>query len=119
MDFFRQIKINCVRSVIGACAFIARTVKRPRLIFFAGDTHIYVRIIDDAMGVTLTAASLYDKDNLGSRANIERAKKVGAAIAKKALEKGITKVVFDRGGYIINEELIRFTLAAREAGLKF
>lgn len=116
---FKADKNKLRQSVICAFANIARTFKRPRLIFFPSQTHIYVRIIDDITGVTLDAACTYDKENLGSRANIERAKKVGAAIAKKALDKGITEVVFDCGGYILNEELIRFTLAAREAGLKF
>ena len=76
------------------------TAERPRLNVFRSLAHIYVQIIDDDKGVTLTAASSMDKGFEGSGGNIEGAKKVGAAIAKKALDAGITEVVFDRGGYI-------------------
>jgi large subunit ribosomal protein L18 len=95
------------------------TAERPRLNVFRSLAHIYVQIIDDEKGVTLTAASSVEKGFEGSGGNIEDAKKVGAAIAKKALEKGITEVVFDRGGYIYHGRVKALAEAAREAGLKF
>jgi large subunit ribosomal protein L18 len=95
------------------------TAERPRLNVFRSLAHIYVQIIDDEKGVTLTAASSVEKGFEGSGGNIEGAKKVGAAIAKKALEKGITEVVFDRGGYIYHGRVKALAEAAREAGLKF
>ena len=95
------------------------TAERPRLNVFRSLAHIYVQIIDDEKGVTLTAASSIEKGFEGSGGNIEGAKKVGAAIAKKALDKGITEVVFDRGGYIYHGRVKALAEAAREAGLKF
>ncbi len=95
------------------------TAQRPRLNVFRSLAHIYVQIIDDEKGVTLTAASSVEKGFEGSGGNIEGAKKVGAAIAKKALDKGITEVVFDRGGYIYHGRVKALAEAAREAGLKF
>lgn len=95
------------------------TAERPRLNVFRSLAHIYVQIIDDEKGVTLTAASSVEKGFEGSGGNIEGAKKVGAAIAKKALDKGITEVVFDRGGYIYHGRVKALAEAAREAGLKF
>ena len=95
------------------------TAERPRLNVFRSLAHIYVQIIDDEKGVTLTAASSLDKDFEGSGGNIEGAKKVGAAIAKKALAAGITEVVFDRGGYIYHGRVKALAEAAREGGLKF
>ena len=95
------------------------TAQRPRLNVFRSLAHIYVQIIDDDKQVTLTAASSLDKDFEGSGGNIEGAKKVGAAIAKKALAAGITEVVFDRGGYIYHGRVKALAEAAREAGLQF
>ena len=95
------------------------TAERPRLNVFRSLAHIYVQIIDDEKGVTLTAASSLDKDFEGSGGNIDGAKKVGAAIAKKALSAGITEVVFDRGGYIYHGRVKALAEAAREGGLKF
>ena len=95
------------------------TAERPRLNVFRSLAHIYVQIIDDEKGVTLTAASSVEKGFEGSGGNIEGAKKVGAAIAKKALDKGITEVVFDRGGYIYHGRIKALAEAAREAGLNF
>ena len=94
------------------------TAERPRLNVFRSLAHIYVQIIDDEKGVTLTAASSIEKGFEGSGGNIEGAKKVGAAIAKKALDKGITEVVFDRGGYIYHGRVKALAEAAREACLK-
>lgn len=95
------------------------TATRPRLNVFRSLAHIYVQIIDDEKGVTLTAASSLDKDFEGNGGNIEGAKKVGAAIAKKAAAAGITEVVFDRGGYIYHGRVKALAEAAREGGLKF
>ncbi len=95
------------------------TAERPRLNVFRSLAHIYVQIINDEKGVTLTAASSLDKDFEGIGGNIEGAKKVGAAIAKKALAAGITEVVFDRGGYIYHGRVKALAEAAREGGLKF
>ena len=95
------------------------TAERPRLNVFRSLAHIYVQIIDDDKGVTLTAASSMDKGFEGSGGNIEGAKKVGAAIAKKALDAGITEVVVDYGGYIYDVELWHFLEALALAGLKF
>ena len=80
---------------------------------------IYAQIIDDVNGVTLGSASTMDKDFEGNGGNKEAAKKVGAAIAKRAADKGIAEVVFDRGGYIYHGRVKELAEAAREGGLKF
>ena len=98
---------------------ISGTAQRPRLSVFRSAKHIYAQIIDDTNGVTLCAASSMDKDFEGFGGNKEAAKKVGAAIAKKAVEKGITEVVFDRGGYLYHGRVKELAEAAREGGLKF
>lgn len=102
---------------------IAGTGERPRLSIYRSLHHIYAQVIDDVSGKTLVAASTVEpelrsalKNNGG---NIEAAKAVGAAIAKKALEKGITKVVFDRGGQIYHGRVEALATAARENGLQF
>ena len=101
---------------------IIGTVEKPRLNVFRSLKHIYAQIINDETGVTLVSASTMDKE-LGSKVeyagNAEAAKVVGEAIAKKALEKGINKVVFDRGGYIYHGRIAALATAAREAGLEF
>lgn len=96
--------------------------ERPRLNIFRSLSHIYAQLIDDKTGNTLVSASSLDKDVRGSLeygGNIEAAKAVGAAVAKRALEKGVTKVVFDRGGYIYHGRVAALAEAAREAGLEF
>lgn len=101
---------------------LAGTAERPRLNVFRSLSHIYAQIIDDQTGTTLAAASTMDKEvgaSLSYGGNIEAAKLVGAAIAKRALEKGIKKVVFDRGGYIYHGRVAALAEAAREAGLEF
>ena len=98
---------------------IAGTADRPRLNVFRSLKHIYAQIIDDDKGITLTAAGSLDKDFIGYGGNIAAAKAVGSAIAKKALEKGISEVVFDRGGYIYHGRVAALAQAAREGGLKF
>ena len=98
---------------------IAGTAERPRLNVFRSLSNIYAQVIDDKTGVTLVAASSKDKDFKVYGGNIEAAKAIGAAVAKRALEKGITEVVFDRGGYIYHGRVAALAEAAREAGLKF
>ena len=98
---------------------IAGTAERPRLNVFRSLSHVYAQVIDDINGVTIVAASSKDKDFSTYGGNIEAAKAVGEAVAKRALEKGITEVVFDRGGYIYHGRVAALAEAAREAGLKF
>ena len=98
---------------------IAGTAARPRLNVFRSLKNIYAQIIDDEKGVTLVSASSEDKDFSQYGGNVEAAKAIGTAVAKKALEKGITEVVFDRGGYIYHGRVAALAEAAREAGLKF
>lgn len=103
------------RKIIG-------TTQRPRLCVFRSSNNIYAQIIDDANRVTLTAASSLDAEVKGAvnhGGNKEAAKMVGAMIAKRAIEKGITEVVFDRGGYLYHGRVQVLAEAAREAGLKF
>ncbi len=96
------------------------SVERPRLNVFRSLKHIYAQIINDKNGTTLVAASTLDKDlQVEYGGNIDAAKAVGEAIAKRALEKGITKVVFDRAGYIYHGRVAALAAAAREAGLEF
>ncbi|MBU5425667.1 50S ribosomal protein L18 [Tissierella pigra] len=96
------------------------TPERPRLTVYRSGNHIYAQIIDDSIGNTLVSASTLDKSlNLTSTKNKEAAKNVGEAIAKKALEKGVSEVVFDRSGYIYHGRVKELAEAAREAGLKF
>ena len=98
---------------------VAGTAQRPRLNVFRSLKHIYAQVIDDEKGMTLAAASTLEKEFEGTGGNIAAAKAVGAAIAKKALEKGISEVVFDRGGYIYHGRVAALAQAAREGGLKF
>lgn len=98
---------------------ISGTAARPRLNVFRSLSNVYAQVIDDINGVTLVAASSKDKGFKNYGGNVEAAKAVGTAIAKLALEKGITEVVFDRGGYIYHGRVAALAEAAREAGLKF
>ena len=100
-------------------AKISGTPDRPRLNVFRSAKHIYAQLIDDINGVTLAAASSMDKGFEGFGGNKEAAKKVGEAIAKRAADKGISDVVFDRGGYIYHGRIKELADAARENGLKF
>ena len=100
-------------------AKISGTPECPRLNVFRSARHIYAQIIDDLSGTTLAAASTMDKDFEGNGGNKEAAHKVGEAVAKKAMEKGITKVVFDRSGYIYHGRIKELAEGAREGGLKF
>ncbi len=98
---------------------ISGTAARPRLNVFRSTNNIYAQVIDDVKGITLASASTLDKELNGYGGNKEAAKKVGTLIAKRALEKGITEVVFDRGGYIFHGRVKELADAAREGGLKF
>ena len=98
---------------------ISGTPERPRLCVFKSNSNITVQIIDDVAGNTLVSASTLDKEVKTKYANKEAAKEVGALIAKKATEKNITEVVFDRGGYIYHGVVKELAEAARENGLKF
>ncbi len=101
---------------------ITGTTQRPRLCVFRSSNNIYAQIIDDTNRVTLVAASSLDeavKGAVNHTGNKEAAKMVGEMVAKKAVEKGITEVVFDRGGYIYHGRIKELAEGAREAGLKF
>ena len=101
-------------------AKLSGTPARPRLNVFRSNKHIYAQIIDDMNGVTLASASTLDKDlNLESSSNIEAAQKVGELVAKRGVEKGITAVVFDRGGYLYHGRIQALADSARENGLQF
>ena len=98
---------------------VSGTAQCPRLNVFRSTNNIYAQLIDDVQGVTLAAASTLDKEIAGNGGNKEAAKKVGALIAKRAADKGITEVVFDRGGYIYHGRVKELAEGAREGGLKF
>ncbi len=95
------------------------TATRPRLAVYRSNAHISAQIIDDEARVTLAAASTYEASFEGIGSNKEAAKKIGEIIAKRALEKGITAVVFDRGGYIYHGRVSELAAGAREGGLQF
>jgi large subunit ribosomal protein L18 len=98
---------------------ISGTAERPRLSVFRSENNIYAQIIDDVAGNTLVSASSVEKGFEGSGGNVEAAKKVGAKVAERALQKGIEEVVFDRGGYIYHGRVQALADGAREGGLKF
>ncbi len=98
------------------------TAERPRLAVFRSNNHMYAQIIDDVAGNTLVSASTVQKDvkaELEKTNNVDAAAYLGTVIAKKALEKGINEVVFDRGGFIYQGKVQALAEAAREAGLNF
>ena len=101
---------------------ISGTAEKPRLAVFRSNNHMYAQIIDDTVGNTLVSASTVQKDvkaELEKTNNVDAAAHLGTVIAKKALEKGITTVVFDRGGFIYHGKIQALAEAAREAGLEF
>jgi large subunit ribosomal protein L18 len=98
---------------------VAGTTERPRLAVFKSLKHIYVQIIDDGSGKTLVSASTREADTGAKGSNAAAAKAVGAAIARKAKDKGVTRVVFDRGGYLYHGNIKALADAARENGLEF
>lgn len=98
---------------------VAGTQERPRLAVFRSTNHIYAQVIDDQQGHTLVAAASTEKDLKGKGGNVEGAKAIGKAVAERAKEKGIKRVVFDRGGYQYHGRVKALADAAREAGLEF
>jgi len=101
---------------------LSGTTEFPRLAVYRSTKHIYAQLIDDVKGVTIVSASSVDKDlkeKLGHGGNIDAAKSVGEAIAKKALKAGVKDVVFDRGGFLYHGRIAAVADAAREAGLNF
>ena len=98
---------------------ISGTPECPRLCVYRSNSNIYAQIIDDVAGNTLVSCSTLDKEIKTKHANKEAAKEVGTLIAKKAAEKNIEQVVFDRGGYIYHGVVKELAEAAREGGLKF
>jgi len=98
------------------------TAERPRLAVFRSNNHMYAQIIDDTVGNTLVSASTLEKEvkaELTKTNNVEAAAYLGTVIGKRAVEKGITQVVFDRGGFIYQGKIAALADAAREAGLEF
>ena len=98
------------------------TAERPRLAVFRSNNHMYAQIIDDTVGNTLVSASTLEKEVAGELEktnNVDAAAYLGTVIAKRAIEKGITAVVFDRGGFIYQGKVAALAEAAREAGLEF
>jgi large subunit ribosomal protein L18 len=95
------------------------TPERPRLAVFRSVAHIYAQVIDDTKGATLVAAGSTDKAHKITGGNVAGAKAVGKLVAQRAKEKGIVKVVFDRGGYLYHGRIKALADAAREAGLEF
>ena len=115
-------KMERTRRHIRVRRKISGTAERPRLCVFRSSNNIYAQIIDDTNRVTLVAASSLEeavKSAVNHTGNKDAAKKVGELVAKKAVEKGITEVVFDRGGYIYHGRVKELAEGAREAGLKF
>ena len=100
-------------------AKISGTASRPRLCVYRSNANISAQIIDDERGVTLVSASTLEASFEGIGSNKEAAKKVGMTIAQRAIEKGISEVVFDRGGYIYHGRVSELAEGAREGGLKF
>jgi large subunit ribosomal protein L18 len=104
---------------------LAGTEERPRLNVYRSENHIYAQVIDDAQGKTLVSATSVEKgkgikgDKRPTGGNVSSAKEVGKLIAERAKQKGINKVVFDRGGYLYHGRVKALADAAREAGLEF
>ena len=112
-------KMERTRRHIRVRRKISGTAESPRLCVYRSNSHIYAQIIDDVAGNTLVQASTLDKEVKTKHSNKEAAKEVGALIAKRALDKKIETVVFDRGGYIYHGVVKELAEAAREGGLKF
>ena len=114
-----EVRVNKHRKLLNR---FSGTAERPRLAVFRSNNHMYAQIIDDTVGNTLVSASTLQKDvkaELEKTNNVEAAAYLGTVIAKKAIEKGITSVVFDRGGFIYHGKIKALADAAREAGLNF
>ena len=100
-------------------AKIKGTTERPRLAVYRSNKEIYAQLIDDSNGTTIAAASTKDKDFARTGTKSEQSKQIGLEIAKKAAEKGLSVVVFDRGGYLYHGRVQQLAEGAREGGLKF
>jgi large subunit ribosomal protein L18 len=100
-------------------AQVSGSPERPRLAVYRSLKHIYAQVIDDRAGRTLVSASSNEKGSSANGGNIAGAKEIGKAVAERAKEKGITRVVFDRGGYLYHGRVKALADAAREAGLEF
>lgn len=114
-----KVRVNKHRKIRNR---FSGTAARPRLAVFRSNNHMYAQIIDDTVGNTLASACTLQKDvnaELEKTNNVDAAAYLGTVIAKKALEKGITTVVFDRGGFIYQGKVKALADAAREAGLEF
>jgi len=98
---------------------LAGTPERPRLAVFRSVAHIYAQVIDDTKGATLVSASSVDKGGRTNGGNVAAATAIGKLVAERAKEKGVTRVVFDRGGYQYHGRIKALADAAREAGLEF
>ncbi|HQZ14329.1 MAG TPA: 50S ribosomal protein L18 [Acidimicrobiia bacterium] len=98
---------------------VSGSPERPRLAVFRSNKHIVAQVIDDVNGLTLASASTNEKGFSGSTSNVEAAKKVGVTVAQRAKEKGVSKVVFDRGGYKYHGRVAAIADAAREEGIEF
>ena len=114
-----EVRVNKHRKLRNR---LSGTAECPRLAVFKSNNHMYAQIIDDTVGNTLVSASTLQKDlkaELEKTNNVDAAAYLGTVIAKKAMEKGITSVVFDRGGFIYHGKIKALADAAREAGLNF
>ena len=100
-------------------AKISGTAERPRLCVYRSNANISAQVIDDVKGITLVSASTLEKGFEGNGGNKAAAKKIGEIIAERAQNKGITEVVFDRGGYLYHGRVSELAAGAREGGLKF
>ena len=114
-----EVRVNKHRRIRSR---LSGTPEQPRLAVFRSNNHMYAQIIDDVAGNTIVSASTVQadvKEGLAKTNNVEAAAKLGEVIAKKALDKGITTVVFDRGGFVYQGKIKALADAAREAGLEF
>ncbi len=121
---FKKIDKNAIREArhYRMRKDISGTAERPRLNVYRSTSHIYAQIIDDLAGNTLVAASTLDaeiKGQLEGKSKVEQAALVGELVAKRAVEKGVVKVVFDRGGYLYTGRVAALADGARKAGLDF
>ena len=112
-------KLNRDRRHARVRTKVSGTAERPRLCVFRSNSNLYAQIIDDVAGNTLVSASTLDKEVKTKKSNIEAAKEVGALIAKRAIEKNIKTVVYDRSGYIYHGVVKALAESAREGGLEF
>jgi large subunit ribosomal protein L18 len=122
MDNLRAKAFKLARRQRRVRGKVHGTAARPRLRVTRSNTHIYAQIIDDVTGTTLTSASTLDADvraAVGSGSNIAAAAAVGVVVGKRALERGVTEVVFDRGGRLYHGRVKALADGAREAGLTF